>query len=127
MQTGIRNWSVRTTGWADRYGIGLAALCAAHCLTTAIIVTALASFGGVLLNPLIHEVGLVLAILLGIVALGIGVVRHGYLMPFATGSFGLGMMAGALTLPHGDTELAATLAGLMVLALGHDLNKRATG
>jgi hypothetical protein len=46
-------------------------------------------------------------------------------MPFATGSFGLGMMAGALSLPHGDMEIAATLIGLMVLALGHDLNFRA--
>ena len=111
--------------WADRWGIGLAALCAAHCITTAVVVTALASFGGALLNPLIHEVGIVIAILLGIVALGQGVMRHGYVMPFATGSFGLGMMAGALSLPHGDMEIAATLIGLMVLALGHDLNFRA--
>jgi uncharacterized membrane protein YfcA len=37
----------------------------------------------------------------------------------------LGMMAGALTLPHGDGELLATLVGVAVLALGHDLNFRA--
>lgn len=109
----------------DRLAIGLSALCAAHCITTAIVVAALASFGGVFLNPLIHEFGLVLAIVLGAVALGTGVLRHGYMMPFATGCFGLGMMAGALTLGHGDGELVATLVGLMVLALGHDLNGRA--
>lgn len=109
----------------DRLAIGLSALCAAHCITTAIVVAAVASFGGVFLNPLIHELGLVLAIVLGGFALGAGVLRHGYMMPFATGCFGLGMMAGALTLGHGDGELVATLVGLMVLALGHDLNGRA--
>ncbi|MEQ1726164.1 MAG: MerC domain-containing protein [Sphingopyxis sp.] len=110
---------------ADRWGIGLAALCAAHCITTAIVVTALASFGGVFLNPVIHEVGLAIAVVLGAIGLGTGIIRHGYMMPFATGSFGLGMMAGSLSLPHGSGELAATLVGLMVLALGHDLNFRA--
>lgn len=109
----------------DRVAIGLSALCAAHCVTTAVIVAALASFGGVFLNPLIHELGLILAMILGAAALGTGVVRHGYMMPFATGCFGLGMMAGALSLGHGDGELIATLVGLMVLALGHDLNGRA--
>ena len=111
--------------WADRLGIGVAALCVAHCITTAVVVTALASFGGVFLNPVIHEIGLVLAVILGAIGLGTGVVRHGYIMPFATGCFGLGMMAGSLSLPHGDVELITTLAGLMVLALGHDLNFRA--
>jgi hypothetical protein len=109
----------------DRLAIALSAMCAAHCVTTAIVVAALASFGGVFLNPLIHELGLILAIILGAAALGTGVLRHGYVMPFATGCFGLGMMAGALSLGHGDGELIATLVGLMVLALGHDLNGRA--
>ena len=111
--------------WADRAGIWMSTLCAVHCLTSAIAVAALASFGGMLLNPLIHEVGLVIAIILGALALGKGVIDHGYVMPFATGCFGLGMMAGALSLNHGDTELAATLAGVLMLAIGHDLNFRA--
>jgi hypothetical protein len=115
----------RRADWLDRAAIGLSALCVAHCLTTAIVVVALASFGGVFVNPLIHEVGLALAILLGAIALGSGVLRHGYMMPFATGCFGLGMMAGALTIPHGDTELLASLAGVVMLAIGHDLNFRA--
>jgi hypothetical protein len=110
----------------DRIAIWLSALCAAHCVTTVIAVVALASFGGVLLNPLIHEVGMVIALVLGLVALVQGIWRHGYMMPFAVGCFGLGMMAGALSLPHGDTELLATLVGVATLALGHDLNFRAT-
>lgn len=112
--------------WLDRAGLGLSALCAAHCLTTAIALTALASFGGILLSPLIHEIGLMLAIIVGALALALGVLRHGYLAPFATGSFGLGIMAGALSLPHGDGEMLATLIGVAILALGHDLNYRAT-
>ena len=125
LAAGLRARLDGRNGWLDRVAISLSALCAAHCITTAVVVAALASFGGVFLNPLIHEVGLILAIVLGAIALGTGVLRHGYMMPFATGSFGLGMMAGALTLGHGDGELIATLIGLMVLALGHDLNGRA--
>src|SRR3546814_3533227 len=51
---------------------------------------------------------------------------HGYMMPLAVGSLGLGMMAGALTLPHeGGMEAIWTIIGVGVLALGHDLNRRA--
>lgn len=112
-------------GTWDRIAIALSALCAAHCLTTAVAVLTLASFGGALLNPLIHEIGLVIAVVLGLIALLQGVWRHGYMMPFAIGCFGLGIMAGALTLGHGDGELLATLVGVATLALGHDLNFRA--
>ena len=78
------------------------------------------------MHPLIHEVGLVLAILFGVVALGRGILKHGYMMPAAVGAFGLGMMAGALTLPHGGQEIMWTVIGVAILALGHDLNRRAT-
>ena len=50
---------------------------------------------------------------------------HGYMMPFAVGSFGLGMMAGALSRPHDGSEVLATMIGVAVVALGHDLNRRA--
>jgi hypothetical protein len=36
-------------------------------------------------------------------------------------------MAGAITLPHdGGTETIWTLIGVAILALGHDLNRRAS-
>ncbi len=117
--------SLEGAGTLDRAGIALSALCAAHCLTTAVAVATVASFGGALLNPLIHEIGLVIAVALGLVALLQGVWRHGYMMPFAVGCFGLGVMAGGLMLGHGDGELLATLVGVATLALGHDLNFRA--
>src|SRR3546814_7909454 len=54
--------------------------------------------GGIFESPIFHEAGLALAILLGAVALGHGAVAHGFMMPAAIGSLGLGIMAGALTM-----------------------------
>ncbi|MBA3878212.1 MAG: hypothetical protein C0500_00670 [Sphingobium sp.] len=111
----------------DRWAIGLSGLCAVHCFASAVLVALAASAGGLLLNPLVHEIGLSVAILLGAVALGRGVFRHGYVTPLAIGSFGLGVMAGAITLPHdGELETIWTLVGVGLLALGHDLNHRAS-
>lgn len=112
-------------GLVDRLAIGLSGLCLVHCLATSIFLALVASFGGVFVSPIIHEVGLVLAILLGIVALGKGIVEHGYMMPSAVGGFGIGIMAGALATPHGGMEAVYTILGVSVLALGHDLNRRA--
>jgi hypothetical protein len=109
----------------DGLGIGMASLCLVHCLATSVILVFLASAGGVLVDPAIHEIGLVFAILFGILALGKGVIQHGYMMPASIGALGIGVMAGALTLPHGSTEILYTILGVSLLALGHDLNHRA--
>ena len=111
----------------DGLAIGLSGLCVIHCVASSVLVALAASAAGLLLNPLFHEVGLSIAILLGVIALGRGAVTHGYMLPAAVGSFGLGMMAGAMSLPHdgGGGETIWTLAGVAVLALGHDLNRRA--
>jgi hypothetical protein len=47
------------------------------------------------------------------------------MMPSAIGGLGLGVMAGALTLPHDGTEAVYTVIGVMILALGHRLNAMA--
>lgn len=109
----------------DRWAIWLSGLCVAHCLGTAVLLGMASAVGGFLENPLIHEVGLALAILFGIVAMGRGILMHGYMMPPAIGSLGLGVMAGGLSLPHGQGEFFATVIGVGLLALGHDLNRRA--
>jgi hypothetical protein len=109
----------------DRWAIGLSGLCVAHCLASAVFFAVLASAGGILLHPLFHEVGLVLAILFGAIALGRGVLTHGYAMPAWIGSLGLGVMMGAMTLPHDGGETIFTILGVAILALGHDLNRRA--
>ena len=111
--------------WFDRLAIGLSGLCLVHCVATAVFVTMLASVGGVLLHPAIHEVGLGFAILLATVALGRGIMMHGFMMPAAIGGTGVGVMAGALSLPHGGSETVYTIVGVAIVALGHDLNRRA--
>ncbi|MBI0475041.1 MerC domain-containing protein [Sphingomonas sp. MA1305] len=112
----------------DRMAIALSGLCVVHCVASAVLLAMLSAAGGLLLNPIFHEVGLVFAILLGAIALGRGIAEHGYWMPAAMGAFGLGIMAGAMSLPHdgGGAETLWTVIGVGLLAFGHDLNRRAT-
>ena len=110
------------TARLDRMAIGLSGLCLVHCLATTILLALLASAGGFLGAPWIHEVGLSLAMVMGAVALGKGIFDHGYTMPAAVGGLGLGVMAGALTLPHDGSEAVYTMLGVAILALGHRLN-----
>ena len=110
----------------DRFAIGLSGLCAVHCIASAVLLALASSLGGLLLNPVIHEVGLTIAIGIGVIALGRGAYTHGYMMPAVVGSLGLGIMAGAVSLPHdGGSETVWTIIGVAILALGHDLNHRA--
>lgn len=109
----------------DRWAIGLSGLCLAHCLLSAVLLTVLASAGSFLLHPAFHEVGLLLAMSFAAFALGRGVVEHGYAVPAWVGSLGLGLMAGALTLPHDGSEVVFSIFGVLIVALGHDLNRRA--
>lgn len=111
-----------STSRLDRMAISLSGLCVIHCLGTAILIGLLASAGGILGRPIIHEVGLTLAMILGTVALGRGVLTHGFMMPAAIGALGLGVMAGALTLNEGRLEPVYTVVGVLILALGHRLN-----
>lgn len=112
-------------GTIDRMAIGLSGLCLVHCVASAVLVMVLASAGGLLVDPRIHEVGLVFAMLLGAIGLGRGVFEHGFMLPAAIGALGLGTMAGSLTLPHGPEEVFYSVFGVLILALGHDLNRRA--
>ena len=114
------------SGGLDRLAIGLSGLCVVHCIATSVALALMSAAGGLFFSHLFHEIGLTLAIILGIVALGRGALEHGYMMPAAVGSFGIGMMAGALALPHDGTEALWTVLGVGVLAFGHDLNYRAT-
>lgn len=112
-------------GAIDRIGIAVSGFCLVHCLASAVFVAMLASAGGMLLDPIFHEVGMVVALGLGIVALGRGIVEHGFMMPAAVGGLGLGVMGGALMLPHDAGGTLYAIVGVLILALGHDLNRRA--
>lgn len=109
----------------DGLGIGVAGLCLVHCLATSVLLVILSSAGGILVDPVIHEVGLVFAIIFGVLALGKGLLQHGFVIPAAIGALGIGIMAGSLTLPHGGLEIFYTVIGVGVLAFGHVLNYRA--
>ena len=117
--------SVARGGAMDRLAIALSGLCLVHCLASAVFVAMLASAGGLLLDPIVHEVGLMLAIALGVIALGRGIMEHGFMMPSAVGGLGLGVMAGSLMLPHDGGSTIYSILGVLILALGHDLNRRA--
>lgn len=106
----------------DRMAIGLSGICLVHCVATTVLLALLASAGSVLGAEWIHEVGLSLAMIMGVISLGRGIMEHGFAMPSAVGGLGLGVMAGALTLPHDGTEALYTVVGVAILALGHRLN-----
>ena len=117
------NQLVIPTRRLDRFAITLSGLCLVHCLASAVLLGLLSAAGSALGNPLIHEIGLSLAMVLGALALGRGIVEHGFMMPSAVGAVGLGVMAGALTLSHGGSEALYTVIGVAILALGHELNR----
>lgn len=110
----------------DRVAMSISGLCVVHCIGTAVLVGLLASASGFLGKPIIHEVGLTLAMIIGAFALGRGFLEHGFMLPAAVGSLGLGVMAGALSLPEGGHEPIYTVLGVLIVALGHRLNIIAT-
>lgn len=109
----------------DKLGIGLAGLCAVHCLATLVLVSALGLGGHFLLDQNIHRVGLALALAVAAVAIGWGLWRHGRVLPFAIATTGLALMAWALLVPHGANEFVLTLLGVTLVSAGHFLNLRA--
>lgn len=115
-----------STSRLDRIAMSISGLCLVHCIGTALLVGLLASASGFLGKPIIHEVGLTLAMLVGAFALGRGYLEHGFMLPGAVGSLGLGVMAGALSLPEGGHEPIYTMLGVLIVALGHRLNIIAT-
>lgn len=117
---------LKIRGRLDHFGIGLAGLCAVHCLATLLVISAL-GLGGhfFLFDPAIHRVGLALALAVAIVAIGWGTLRHGRWLPFAVAFVGLALMAVALLVPHGANEFVLTLVGVGIVSVAHWLNIRA--
>jgi len=118
----------RKTGRLDRVAMWLSAACVVHCLATTILLAILSTAGGILGSPLIHEAGLVVAIVLGCVAFGRGILRHRRLLPIVLGASGLVLMGSALFVAHEGRHMAEsllTIVGVAVLAAGHALNRHA--
>ena len=111
-------------GRLDRAGVLLSSLCAVHCVLGIVIVAGLGLGGGLLLDPIIHRVGLLLATLVAGVAIGIGAVQHRRALPFVVAMTGLTFMGGGLAVEHGVEEAVLTIIGVTLVALGHLLNIR---
>lgn len=110
----------------DQIGIGLAGLCALHCIATLVVISSLGLGGHVFLfDENIHRIGLVLALVVAGVAIGWGLLRHGRLLPFSVALGGVVLMGVALLVPHGIDEFLLTLAGVALVSVGHVLNLRA--
>jgi len=108
----------------DRFGIALSGLCAVHCVGSILLIGIIGLGGEWLLAPEIHEFGLALAVLIGALTIGVGVMRHGRIAPLILGGFGLALMTLALVGPHGVGEALLTIAGVFCVAVAHVLNLR---
>ncbi|MFC0203648.1 MerC domain-containing protein [Novosphingobium soli] len=109
----------------DRAGILLSGLCAVHCVLGVVLVGVLGLGGEALLAPEIHRIGLGLALGVGLVSLGFGVLRHGRIAPLVIGGLGLSLMAAALLVGHGLPEAVLTILGVALVALAHIRNLHA--
>jgi hypothetical protein len=108
----------------DGIGVLLSGLCAVHCVLSILLVSLLGLGGSVLLAPEIHRVGLGLAIVVGVVTLGIGALRHGLPGPLMIGTAGIALMALALAAGHGLPEALLTISGVALVATAHIRNLR---
>lgn len=108
----------------DRFGIALSGLCLLHCVAGLVLVAALGLGGEWLLSPEIHRYGLALAIAVGVIAIGLGALRHGRRIPLLIATCGFALMAGALGVGHGFGEAILTIGGVALVAFAHFLNLR---
>ena len=111
-------------GRLDRAGMILSSLCAVHCVLGIVIVAGLGLGGGILLDPAIHRIGLLLATIIAGVAIGIGAIQHRRAAPFVVAMTGLTFMGGGLAVDHGIEEAVLTIIGVTLVAGGHVLNLR---
>ena len=108
----------------DRVGVVLSGLCAVHCVLGLVLVSMLGLGGGALASPAIHRIGLALAVLVGLITLGLGAIKHRHTMPLVIGAGGLAVMALALFVDHGPAEAVLTITGVALVASAHIRNLR---
>src|SRR3546814_516219 len=104
----------------------LSGLCLVHCAAGVLFLSLFALVGEALVSPLVHEIGLGLAMPLAMIALGRGYTSHKKAAPVALGALGVALMAGGLIVPHGDLrEVLLTVCGVSLVAAAHYFNRRA--
>ena len=113
----------------DKLSIGLSALCAVHCLLLPVIAGVLPAFAALTGSHIhFHALMLVVVLPLSSFALGAGWLRHRDATVLALGLTGLALIVLAATvghdLPSESAERWITVAGSLLLALGHLRNYR---
>lgn len=114
----------RIRGQMDRVGVLLSCLCLVHCVLGLVLVAGMGVGATFLLDPAIHKIGLLLAMIVAGVAIGVGAIRHRRAAPFVVAMTGLSFMGGALAVGHGYEEAVLTIIGVVLVAAGHILNLR---
>ena len=109
----------------DSLALVISGLCAVHCLAGLWLLAGLATAGGLLLSPVIHEVGLMLALPIAALALGLGAAKHRDFIPLTVGLIGIVVMAWSLTLHSMAGGVLMTMCGVALLSIGHILNLQA--
>ncbi len=112
----------RASGLFDQFAITLSGLCLVHCVVSGLLLAMLAASGSALMSPVIHEAGLVVAIILGAASLGPGLLRANDRLPGAIGLVGIAIMATGLAFHSTDLEILCTIVGVALVALAHGLS-----
>jgi hypothetical protein len=109
----------------DRFGVLLSGLCLVHCVASIVLVSVLGLGSMAFLSPVVHKVGLAVALLIAAVTIGLGALQHRRPKPFVTAMTGLTFMGGALAVGHGVEEAVLTILGVILVAAAHIMNLRA--
>ncbi len=118
--------AVGITRWLDQGAIGLSALCLLHCLAFPLLILALPVAGGILPHQWwVHPAIFVLAVPMATVALVRGFRHHRDRRPVVIGGIGLALLGVGLLAAEGSAmEILFTVAGGLIVATAHLLNRR---
>jgi drug/metabolite transporter (DMT)-like permease len=110
----------------DNLAISMSSLCILHCLALPFVLASLPVFVGVLpFGEGFHVWMVVVAVPVSLAAILTGQRTHGRLKPAAIATLGiLLLLIGALGSTDQRLETVMTVAGGLVLAVGHILNRR---
>jgi len=117
----------RYTPLMDKYAISTSAICAIHCLCLPLMLILFPALGSSIVGQeSFHVMLLWLVIPLSLVSLSLGCKRHKSKVVAVTGLAGLSVLILTASLGHdllGETgERIATLAGALLIAIGHVRN-----
>lgn len=114
--------------WLDGAAMGASLLCLIHCLVLPALIVALPMFAAMLTLPeSFHALAFAFAVPSSAVALGLGFRRHRHPLPLAIALLGFPLLgAGAFLATGPRLEVVLSVAGALLLALGHGWNWRAS-